>query len=116
METKMIVAGGRDFNDYEYLKTKILELADQYECLSLVSGTARGADALAIKFSKEFNCVCYEFHADWSIGRSAGYVCNKQMADFSDVLLAFWDGQSRGTKHMIQTMQTQGKTVIICGY
>ena len=116
METKLIVAGGRDFNDYEYLKTKVLELADQYECLSLVSGAARGADALAIKFSKEFNCVCYEFPADWSLGRSAGYLRNVEMADFSDVLLAFWDGQSRGTEHMIKTMQNRNKRTIIYGY
>lgn len=116
METKLIVAGGRDFNNYDYLKSKILELANQYECLSLVSGTAKGADALAIRFSKEFKCVCYEFPADWSIGRSAGYVRNKQMADFSNVLLAFWDGKSKGTEHMINTMQIQNKHAIICRY
>ena len=40
--------------------------------------------------------------ADWNThGKSAGYKRNEQMAELGDYLIAFWDGVSRGTKHMI---------------
>lgn len=118
-ELKVIVAGGRDFSDYQRLTDVLFEYAEQYcdVAISLVSGMARGADKLAYEFAMEHNVQCHEFPADWNkYGKSAGYKRNAEMAHFADVLIAFWDGKSRGTKHMIETMQKLGKPVQIERY
>ena len=54
------------------------------------------------------------FNADWNKhGRAAGPMRNKQMADYADVLIAVWDGQSKGTKNMIDQMNKLNKPVFI---
>ena len=55
--------------------------------------------------------------ADWQkYGKRAGPIRNKEMADYADTLIAFWDGQSRGTKNMIETARSQNLNVIVVGY
>jgi hypothetical protein len=115
--TKIIVAGSRGFNDYQLLSKTIFEIGDKYESASLVTGCAKGADALAIQFAREYGINIYKYPADWDThGKAAGYIRNTEMANDSDVLIAFWDGQSRGTKHMIETMQKQNKDVYVVNY
>ena len=54
------------------------------------------------------------FRADWErFGKSAGVRRNCQMAQAGDMLLAFWDGRSAGTRHMISCMQQLGKPVVV---
>ena len=119
-ELKVIVAGGRDFNDYNLLSTVLFDYAESVGedvGISIVSGMARGADALAHSFAKREGVQVYEFPAEWDkYGKRAGYVRNDEMAKFADSLLAFWDGKSRGTKNMIDTMTRLGKTVIVKRY
>lgn len=119
-EFKLIVAGGRDYWDYEHMHAVLFALAEEAghdTAISIVSGMARGADRVAYEIAKAENVQCYEFPADWEKHkRAAGYRRNEQMAQFSDGLLAFWDGKSRGTKHMIETMQKLGKPVQIERY
>ena len=119
-EFKLIVAGGRDFEDYSKLSAELIALAlDTYKDrdVSIVSGMARGADALAVRFAKEHNVMLYEFPADWTgYGKRAGFVRNEQMAQFADGLLALWDGKSRGTEHMIGTMRDLEKPVHVINY
>mgnify|MGYP001766150652 CR=1 FL=1 len=119
-EFKLIVAGGRDFNDYETLSHVLFELSEnEYanEAISIVSGMAKGADALGFKFAKENNIQLYQFPADWKrYPRSAGYMRNADMGLFADGLLAFWDGKSKGTAHMIRFMQAANKPVHIIRY
>jgi hypothetical protein len=112
----MIVAGGRDFNDFNYLEKVLIEIGDLYEDIIIVSGNARGADKLAIEFAQKHDAMVEIYPADWSLGKSAGYIRNQQMADISNVLVAFWDGTSKGTKHMIATMQWAGKPTHIFKY
>lgn len=70
--------------------------------LEVVSGTAKGADQMGEFWAEEHGVLVTTFPADWDrFGRSAGYRRNEDMAKYSDVLVAFWDGHSRGTKHMI---------------
>ena len=119
MEFKLIVAGGRDFDDYELLSNSINYLAHNIykdKEVSIVSGMARGADNLGYTFAVSHNVKRYMFPADWSLGKSAGYIRNKQMGDFSDGLLAFHDGTSRGTKHMIDYMLSLNKPTHIVKY
>ena len=67
-EFKLIVAGGRDFNDYTLLSDSLNKLAEQDyadNAIVIVSGMARGADSLAIQFASQHGVAIYEFPADW---------------------------------------------------
>lgn len=119
-EFKLIVAGGRDFNDAALLERVLIAMADVEladKAVSIVSGMARGADALGYQFAKANGITCYPFPADWDIhGKRAGFVRNAAMADVADGLLAFHDGVSKGTAHMINTMKSMGKPVTVISY
>ena len=122
-EAKIIIAGGRDFNNYQLLIQSINEWSEsgieqfQDTELAIVSGMARGADALGVKYGDQHGIKVYEFPAEWDVyGKSAGYRRNADMAKFSDGLLAFWDGKSKGTRHMIETMYGLGKFVKVVNY
>lgn len=120
-EFKLIVAGGRDFNNYAQLYEELMFVATigvlkDFD-VSIVSGMARGADALAVRFAHEQGVKLYEFPADWErLGKGAGYARNADMANFADGLAAFWDGKSHGTKHMIDTMLARDKLVRVVFY
>lgn len=103
------VIGSRSFNDYALCKKtldKVLKrLLDKHEQVVLVSGGAKGADSLAKKYSNENKIKIIEFLPDWDkYGKSAGFMRNKDIVKKSDLLLAFWDGESRGTYHSIKQM------------
>lgn len=107
---KLIVAGGRDFNDYDLLKSKLDKLLSNKTHVEIVSGKARGADSLGEKYAKEKGYKIKEFPADWGkYGRAAGYIRNKEMAEYADGCLCFWDGKSKGTKHMIDLVEEKKK-------
>jgi len=117
---KLIVAGGRDYTDYEHLSRVLFAMADVEFAdkeVSIVSGMAKGADRLAVRFAKDNYVDLYEFPADWhQYGKRAGAMRNAQMGDFSDGLLAFWDGQSKGTAQMISYMKKLNKFVHVINY
>jgi len=119
-EFKLIVAGGRSFNDYEKLCQELFALANGPYALhdvSIVSGMAPGADRLAVQFAKQFYVVLHEMPADWKhYGRSAGMRRNADMAAFADGALCFWNGVSKGTKNMIETMKRLNKPVHVVMY
>ena len=57
---------------------------------------------------------CHRFSAEWQrLGKAAGYYRNRQMAQAGDILVAFWDGVSNGTAHMIQCMRQLGNPVVV---
>lgn len=112
---KYIIAGGRDFKCYEYLSEKCLEIIG--EGSEIVSGGANGADYLGERFAKENGIVIKKFPANWNLhGKSAGPIRNKQMAEYADALICFWDGKSRGTKNMIDEATTRGLEIHIFNY
>ena len=112
---KLIIAGGRDFNNGQLLISTLVDLVNKGnipECPELVCGMARGADMLAYRLWADNNMVVHQFVPDWNgLGKRAGFVRNTEMAEFADALVAFWDGKSKGTKHMIDTMKWAGKPV-----
>ena len=109
METKptfkVIIAGGREFCDYALL----CESCDKFLCqkhqthdIVVISGTARGADILGERYAHERGYAVEKYPADWKRdGKAAGPIRNAQMAKVADALIAFWDGNSRGTQNMI---------------
>ncbi len=113
---KVIVAGSRGFNNYDLLKETLDDLRKYIEDISIVSGTARGADLLGERYANENGLKIHRFKPDWSVGKKAGYLRNKEMAEFADALVAFWDGDSRGTKHMIDLAKNKKLKVKIVRY
>jgi hypothetical protein len=116
---RVIVAGGREFNNYVLLANKLdVALRNKVsEGVTIVSGAARGADKLGEQYAKERGYVIDSHPADWEqFGKSAGYIRNKEMAQNADALMAFWDGKSRGTKHMIDLAKQHGLKVIVINY
>ena len=126
-ELRVIIAGSRDFNDYELLKKSAIEIITKKTMLPdltrIISGGARGADTLGERFANEMGLEISRFIPDWDgLGKRAGYVRNAEMAKFAvedgnyGVLIAFWDGQSRGTKHMIDLAKRYGLEVHVVNY
>ena len=78
---------------------------------------ARGADTLGRTYAYDNDIPIKSFPADWhTYGNQAGFIRNEQMGDYADELVAFWDGQSPGTRHMIKYMQNLGKKVTVIEY
>lgn len=101
---KVIIAGSRNIVDYEVVKEAIEE--SQFTLKTIVSGGAKGVDALGEKYADEMNIPLHIYFADWNThGRAAGPIRNRKMAENADALIAIWDGKSRGTKNMIETAQ-----------
>ena len=68
----------------------------------IVSGGARGVDTSARKYAKEKGIKLTEFLPEYEkYGRSAPLKRNITIIEYADAVLAFWDGQSRGTKFVI---------------
>ena len=102
---RVIIAGGRDFNDCPLLKRKcdrILSNIKKRSPIEIVSGMARGADTLGDRYAKECGYAIAEFPADWDKhGKSAGHKRNAQMGIYATHCIVFWDGRSKDTRHMI---------------
>jgi hypothetical protein len=99
---KVIIAGGRTFKDYNLLSLKCDKILSQQTEIEIISGTAYGADKLGEKYANDKGYKLSQFPADWNkFGKKAGYIRNEEMANYGDALIAFWDGESKGTKNMI---------------
>ncbi len=114
---KVIIAGGRNFNDYNKLRESCNNILVNQKDVEIVSGTAAGADTLGERYAQEKGYEVKKFPAQWDLyGKSAGYKRNQQMAEYADGLIAFWDGKSRGTKHMIDIANNKGLKVRVIRY
>jgi hypothetical protein len=78
------------------------DIFDEYP-IKIISGMAKGADTLAIRYADEYELTKILFPANWkSHPRMAGILRNEDMLSIATHLVAFWDGMSHGTKHMIE--------------
>ena len=112
---KVIVAGSRTANNadtYLLLESKLNALLGRKSIthdIVIVSGTAKGADKMGEYYATIYNYRIARYPADWDqYGRRAGYIRNAEMATDADALVALWDGESRGTKHMIAIANQMG--------
>lgn len=118
---RIIISGSRDFNNYEVIESKILDIIGKLNSntssIEIISGGCRGVDKCAEMFAHRNGYEFTEFPADWSLGKRAGYLRNKQMAEYASelngVLIAFWNMKSKGTKMMIDLARRYGLDVYI---
>lgn len=113
---KVIVAGsrtlGHDIKQIERIQSVLRH--SPFEIDELVHGGAKGVDSVAenvfsmVRENPEITC----FEPDWGeYGDSAGPIRNREMAEYSDALIAFWDGESAGTRDMINKALDNGLDV-----
>lgn len=101
---KVIVAGSRKFDDYKFLKEKLDKIFGKSKPAAIVCGEAQGADKLGRRYAEENKIPVDSHPANWEkYGKQAGYLRNEEMTNHAQALVAFWDGKSSGTKHMIET-------------
>lgn len=129
----IIVAGGRNFENYTLLKFKLNKILKTCSDITIIEGGAQGADRLARKYAKEKGYKYKTFEANWNDLHStnclvkvnkqgfeynalAGHNRNLLMADNGVALVAFWDGQSTGTKDMIEIAKNKGLPVRVIKY
>lgn len=113
---RVIIAGSRDFNNYEFLSSKMDRLLSNiiFDDIIILCGEARGADTLGKRYAIERGYDIESYPADWNkYGKSAGYIRNSEMAKNADALAAFWDGKSKGTGHMINLAKEHGLMIRI---
>jgi len=117
---KVVIAGSRGFSNYKLLKEtcdKYLREKKKTHNVIVISGHARGADTLGEKYASDEDLDLEIYPADWKkYGKSAGFMRNEQMADIADAVIAFWNGESHGTKHMIDTAEEKGLNVKVVNY
>lgn len=120
---RIIIAGGRDFNNYELLKNKcngIIKFLNP-DNIEIISGAAKGADSLGAQYAKENNYKLISMPANWNLfGKQAGYLRNIEMAkkaiENDGVLILFWDKISRGSKHMLDVARGYNMKIFIIQY
>lgn len=111
---KVIVAGSREFNNESFIFQKLDELLSKYQDVEIVEGACRGVDLIARKYAIKHDLGLKEFPAQWNAyGKAAGGIRNDQMAKYSDVLIAFYDGSSKGTGNMIRAAKREGLKIHI---
>ena len=117
---KVVIAGSRGFSNYKLLKEtcdKYLREKKKTHNIVIISGHARGADILGEKYASDEDLDLEIYPADWKkYGKSAGFMRNEQMADIADAVIAFWNGESHGTKHMIDIAEEKGLNVKVVNY
>ena len=105
------IVGSRDYKDMKRVYFYVSELPKD---TVIVSGGARGVDWEAENAAKVFGLQTIIHRADWDVnGKLAGFLRNSLIVNDSDCIVAFWDGQSRGTLDTIQKAVQAGKVVKI---
>lgn len=111
-----IIAGSRDIteNDVIFMFDCLDEYHKKYPITEVVSGKANGSDTVGEIWARANNIPIKQFPADWANkGKSAGPIRNGQMGEYAARAIVFWDGKSRGSKHMIDTMEKLDKPICV---
>ena len=113
---KITIGGCRDFEDYELFKEFVAECIKKmgHEKITILSGHCSGADIMGEKYADEHGYEIEIHLAEWKkYGRAAGPLRNAEMVKESDVVIAFWDGKSKGTKSLVDCAKKSGKVLFV---
>ena len=110
---KIGIVGSRGFNNYKLL----CEVLSGLNATEIISGGAKGADLLGRMYAQDNKLPLTEFLPNWDLyGRSAGFIRNNDIIKNSDIVIAFWDRKSKGTKSSIDISIKLGKPLRIIDY
>ena len=104
---RVLVCGSRGWTDYDAILRRLSQIQ---EGPTIVHGAAGGADTMADRAARTLKLPIERYPADWATyGKRAGFIRNEQMLDTGvGLVIAFWDGQSRGTQHAIESAKRRG--------
>ena len=108
------MCGSRRWSDRKAIIDRLADLPDPGS-VTIVHGNAQGADRIAHQEAQKLGLLVEPHPADWGgLGKRAGLVRNTLMAALgADLCIAFWDGRSTGTAHMIEQARSRGIPVEI---
>lgn len=114
MEKKVVIGGCRDYTDYVFFKSRLDEiLKNEKDKIIIISGHCSGVDLMGERYAAENGFNVEIFLPEWKkYGRAAGPIRNKKMVECADLVIAFWDGRSNGTRSLIKCAQNSKKDVI----
>ncbi|MBB1137952.1 DUF2493 domain-containing protein [Myroides sp. WP-1] len=116
---KLAIIGSRKFTDFQLLNKTVTTYCKLHHIvpITIVSGGAKGADTLAEQFAKVHNLEMKIFYPDWELlGRQACSARNTQIVAYADLIFAFWNGSSPGTKDSMTKAEQMNKKLIIINY
>lgn len=109
---RTIIAGSRSEKNYDDVLMAVQNAG--WKPTLVLSGCANGADTLGEMWAQNNHIPVKHYRADWTnYGQRAGYLRNEVMAENADALIAIWDGESKGTKHMIDIARRKGLKVYV---
>lgn len=107
---KVIIAGSRTINNYKAILDAVS--LSKLDISEVVSGGASGVDSTGKHWADLHNIPVKRFPANWEFyGKSAGFIRNGEMAEYADALILVWDGESKGSKHMLAAMRRRKKPI-----
>jgi hypothetical protein len=110
---RVAVIGSRGFADYD----RMVKTLNNIKITEIVSGGAKGADSLGEKYANEKEIPTNIFLPDWEqFGKNAGFLRNVDIIENCDLVVAFWDSESKGTLHSINLAKEKNKRVLIIEY
>jgi hypothetical protein len=118
---RVVVCGSRDFDDYNFAESCLNWILakkrnEGYEIV-VVSGCAKGADKIGERYAYKQGFKVDTHPADWEkYGKRAGYIRNIEMIDSCDGVVAFWNGESKGTKHSIDYANEKNVPCVVVKY
>ena len=108
---KVAIVGSRDYPRLDQVRRYVKLLP---EGTVVVSGGALGVDSCAAEEALRHDLATEEFLPEWDrLGRGAGFIRNADIVDAADLVVAFWDGKSRGTKNTIDLVRKASKPFVV---
>lgn len=104
------IVGSRKYPFRDHVRDAVYSLAPDSV---MVSGGARGVDTWAEEYAKQVSRTMLIIRPNWSLGKHAALLRNEEIVRKSDIVYAFWDGESRGTRHVANFAEKSGKAVHI---
>ena len=113
---KVAIIGSRDFKNKELLDTTMKNIQETLTIDKIISGGVKGADTLGVQWANKNNIETLVFNPDFKKYKRAYHFRNRQIVKEADLIVAFWNGHSTGTKYTVTFAKTLEKEVIVVKY
>jgi predicted Rossmann-fold nucleotide-binding protein len=111
---RVAIIGSRKYSDMEQVKRYVEELPEE---TIVISGGAKGVDSMAEEVARQRGLEVVVIRPDYAAfpgrPRSAPIARNREIVRQADRVVAFWDGESRGTHNAIAFALQEGKAVVL---
>ena len=105
---KLLIAGSRGIENFDISKYISCEVD------TIISGGAKGVDLIAEEFADKHKLSKIILRPKYNLyGKAAPLKRNDLIIDYSDMVIAFWDGKSKGTKYVINNCKRKNKPIKI---